>query len=289
MSVEDLKRRNEVSMARKAKLTTGSAITNGTDTPPSPSGTQTGAMDSLLAKLRAAAPEARDQRDRRRRARLKDRHAVRVASGQNIPELQLTDQENVENGMLSPTSEADGSDTGASSAGLLSPTLLHGDGEGVVEGENADVASRAASMLQGLRSGDVSEMPEDVLRVRRRRESADEERARRRRRRQQGASDQSMASSVGAAGLMSPTAIPEEGEGDDTVIADDDTDTGKPLPDDARKFDEGLSPPPPPQYGGAMPLTPVTIVSPPSPAGSARSTQHDDGQNVNGLGLSDSP
>src|SRR4051812_9376098 len=82
------------------------------DTPKSPA--STGAMDDLLQKLRAAKPEARDQRDRRRRARLKDRHQVRVASGQKIPELGINvdDEEGGEagaegkgKGMLSPTSE----------------------------------------------------------------------------------------------------------------------------------------------------------------------------------------
>jgi len=217
--------------------------------------------------LRAAAPEAKDQRDRRRRARLKDRYAVRVASGQTMPELKLKGQE-VENGLLSPKSEADGSESGASTGGLTSPT---NEGEGAsVEGDDTSVADRAASMLMGLRSGDVSETPEDVLRVRRRRESADEERARRRRRRQQGTSDQSVASSTGATGMLSPTI---EEEGDATI-----------LPNDVVKVENELSPLP--SQHGDMPLTPVTIISPPSPASSSQRGDYDGGEGIAGLGLS---
>ena len=79
---------------------------------------------------------------------------------------------------------------------------------------------------------------------------------------------------------MSPTAIPEESEGDGTVIADD-------MDGDAQKYDEELSPPPP--WHGEMPLTPVTIVSPPSPSDSSRSRDHEEQPYANGLGLSDPP
>ena len=150
--------------------------------PLSPS--STGAMDSLLEKLRAAAPQARDQRDRRRRARLKDRHQIRVASGQKIPDMaDLTkgDQDDADRPELSSEHTATGPTT---------PPL-----ERIVEAaspaatpDGADVADRAASMLQGLR-GDGDGADPDVasrdgsLRVRRRRESADDERSNRRRRR----------------------------------------------------------------------------------------------------------
>lgn len=226
-------------------------------------------MDTLLAKLRAAGPETKDQRDRRRRARLKNKHEVRKASGQKMPELTLKGQENVDAGLLSPTSEA--SDSGGS--GLLSPSVNgdFGGAEGEANGEG-DVADRAASMLQGLRSGEVSETPEDVLRVRRRRESADEERARRRRRRQQGTSDQSVASSVSAAGLMSPP-IQEEGDMENGVAEDGEA-------RQPRQLDDEMSPPP--SQHGEMPLTPVTIVSPPSPAGSLRKGGVDDFDDARG-------
>jgi len=190
-------------MARKQALKIGasnSSSVSGTDTPPSPAAS--GAMDDLLAKLRAAKPEARDQRDRRRRARLKDRHAVRVASGQTMQDMaSLVDKrtETIEASLLSPASEA--SAEAASSEG--------GDGAEqppASDDDDDDVAQRAASLLEGLRGevgasdddGGGPDRPalarEDSARVRRRRESAQDERAARRRRRQQAqsASEQSL-------------------------------------------------------------------------------------------------
>jgi cytokinesis protein len=156
-------------------------------------------MDALLEKLRAAAPQTKDTRDRRRRARLKDRHQVRVASGQKIPET----GENVdENGMLAPSSTTDAHDTPAEDA--------------ISEGE--DIADRAASLLQGLRGEGENEggAKDDSIRVRRRRESADEERNRRRaRRRAAGTSTENAGQST----------ITEEAEGeidgDTSVIVDE--------------------------------------------------------------------
>jgi cytokinesis protein len=184
-SLEEQHRRNEASMRRKAgnlnPLSSG-ALSPDSDTPKSP--VSTGAMDDLLQKLRAAKPEARDQRDRRRRARLKDRHQVRVASGQKIPEL------GEGKGMLSPKSESNESE---SSNAVASPTDSH------------DIGDRAAAMLEGLTGG-----KEGGLSVRRRRESADSERERRRRRRQQAGSAKSE-----DGGVLSPTAaetIQEEEE-----------------------------------------------------------------------------
>lgn len=152
---------------RRKQLQTNTQISGGqSDAPSSPS---TGAMDALFEKLRAAAPAARDTRDRRRRARLKDKHQLRVASGQKIPET----GENVdENGLLTPKTE--GSEDAGSAEG------------GTSEGE--DIADRAASLLQGLRRDGDGETPgrDDSLRVRRSREGADNERARRRERRRRG-------------------------------------------------------------------------------------------------------
>ena len=136
-------------------------------------------MDSLLEKLRAAAPQAKDQRERRRRARLKERHQVRVASGQKVPDF---------------TGTAEGSESGDKQVdgdiklenGLLSSLILEEENEGTKDAqisEGEDVADRAASMLLGLRSN--SDANGD--RQRRRRESADEERRNRRLRRRNGA------------------------------------------------------------------------------------------------------
>ena len=152
--------------------------------PSSPEGplspTSSGAMDSLLEKLRAAAPQAKDQRDRRRRARLRDRHQVRVASGQPIPDItgvlkgEIEDQEDDKN-LLSPQSVASAESQADRKAELAA----------ISEGE--DIAERAASMLQGLRGdGDGADgrpgSRDGSLRIRRRRESANEERRNRRRR-----------------------------------------------------------------------------------------------------------
>ena len=228
-------------MRRKANalnpLSPSALSTSDSDGPKSPA--STGAMDDLLQKLRAAKPEARDQRDRRRRARLKDRHQVRVASGQ-IPELGVNMEDEQGEG-------AEGE--GEASKGLLSPQSETAESEGSTAitspTDNGDVADRAAALLENLGSGGGLNK-DGSLSVRRRRESADSERERRRRRRQQASS---RTTDDGA--LMSPSTIPEEGaEGDgdregeegkrSSVVSGDGTDS------------QGVS-------------TPVTIVHPPSP------------------------
>lgn len=189
MTMEETRRRNDASMARKrlnnTKIVNPAAVNAGTLADGAMSAASTGAMDSLLEKLRAAAPQARDQRDRRRRARLKDRHQTRVASGQTIPDLgDLTkgegEDDEVEKKILSSESIESG-DTTAERADEM-PAISEGE----------DVAERAASMLQGLRGdGETDGKPgsrDGSLRVRRRRESADDERRNRRRRRGPGAS-----------------------------------------------------------------------------------------------------
>jgi cytokinesis protein len=196
--LEDQHRRNEISMRRKQAQTVNtlatSALSSDSDAPKSPA--STGAMDDLLQKLRAAKPEARDQRDRRRRARLKDRHQVRVASGQKIPELGINVEGEAEGGeedgdgekkMLSPTSEGSESATGAPPSSA-----------------EVDIADRAAAMLEGLQGGSINK--DGSLSVRRRRESADTERQRRRNRRQQAGSARTEDGE-----LMSPI-IQEEGD-----------------------------------------------------------------------------
>lgn len=176
------KRLNNVKNANPAAAIAG-APTDGTVSIAS-----TGAMDSLLEKLRAAAPQARDQRDRRRRARLKDRHQIRVASGQAVPDL---------GDLAKGRSEGDEADKKGSNSDSRD------DGEGTADrvedmpaiSESEDVAERAASLLQGLRGdgeGDSKPSSRDSsLRVRRRRESADDERRNRRRRRGAGSSSAS--------------------------------------------------------------------------------------------------
>ncbi|KAF2790124.1 FH2-domain-containing protein [Melanomma pulvis-pyrius CBS 109.77] len=232
--LEETHRRNEESMRRKAGNKALNPLSptalSDSDAPKSPA--STGAMDDLLQKLRAAKPEAKDQRDRRRRARLKDRHQVRVASGQKIPELGVNmEEEGAEGddaaggkGMLSPQSET--AESEASNA-VTSPT------------DTPDVADRAAAMLEGLQGGGLNK--DGSLSVRRRRESADTERERRRRRRQQASSAKSE-----DGGLMSPT-IREEGE------------EGEPGGAAEERRGSVFS------ADGAAPPTPTTVVHPPSP------------------------
>lgn len=208
--IEDTRRRNEASMKRKlaATVSVTSEVANGSQSP-----VPTGAMDTLLEKLRAAAPQARDQRDRRRRARLKDKHQNRVASGQNIPDIAAVRKASLTSPTLLPGGDGEGSNetdgegdsedasstkdankdatkdgtnkpsSVAKAASALSPTSDEAE---------ADVADRAASMLHGLRSdqnagsdggGGAAAGPLPSIRLQRRRENADDERARRRRRR----------------------------------------------------------------------------------------------------------
>ena len=201
--MEETRRRNEASIARKRAnnnaLNPAAATpsSNSSESPLSPS--STGAMDSLLEKLRAAAPQARDQRDRRRRARLKDKHQVRIASGQTMLDLGDLTKKDGEGG-----ENADGTLI-ASENGTATDKM-----EPISEGE--DVAERAASMLQGLRdnsnhhnssaNGEVEGSSHSrpasrdgmngSLRVRRRRESVDDERRHRRRRRARESKDGSV-------------------------------------------------------------------------------------------------
>lgn len=160
-------------------------------------------MDSLLEKLRAAAPQAKDQRDRRRRARLKERHQVRVASGQRIPSLAGAEADDVEGASMMST--ADATDHLAPQEDAKSTN----GAESVSEGE--DIADRAANLLQGLRSNNADT---DEERTRRRRESAeDERRARRLRMRSRNAATNGSKDS--ADGLVLPSlretsAAPEE-------------------------------------------------------------------------------
>lgn len=151
--LEETWRRNEANMRRKQINVSAANAGNVGEGALSPS---TGAMDALLEKLRAAGSQTRDTRDRRRRARLKDKHQVRIASGQVPEEGEAHDDDHP-----SP---------------IEAETQLEDEGDGkaaVSEGE--DVADRAAQMLQGLRGDE-----DDSIRIRRRRESADDERTRRR-------------------------------------------------------------------------------------------------------------
>ena len=212
--------------ANQKALNPAAANGGSTDSPLSPS--STGAMDSLLEKLRAAAPQARDQRDRRRRARLKDRHQDRVASGQTMPEVDdLTHKPNGDD-----ANDDDG------------PTLEDTNGDKLTSiSESEDVAERAANMLQGLRDkDDVNGRPgsrDGGLKVRRKRESVEEERRNRRRRRARESTNGTPSGSVdeddmgqrsaSRTGLNEEDTImedEEEGEGDSTIVEEKDEEDG---------------------------------------------------------------
>lgn len=171
VTFEEQRRRNEESMRRKNAALNIRADRLADAGPVSPS--SAGAMDSLLEKLRAAAPQTRDTRDRRRRARLRDRHQVRVASGQKIPEINEIPE--VETGLLSAKSvDSQVTDeTGSMGGNLLSPTSVTSPQEG-----EDDVAQRAAMLLQGMRDGEEGEGEEG----RKARQSRSERDSRRRRR-----------------------------------------------------------------------------------------------------------
>lgn len=196
IGLEESRKRTEASLARKrvnVNLANGATSAEALNSPAT-----SGAMDSLLEKLRAAAPQAKDQRDRRRRARLKERHQVRVASGQKVPDFN-EGEESKDNA----DKPADG-DAKVDENGLLSPPMVD-EGEGTKEtSEGEDVADRAASMLLGLRSNSDA----SGERQRRRRESADEERRNRRMRRRNGATSGSKDSADGTLSTVQEPASP---------------------------------------------------------------------------------
>ncbi|XXH00580.1 hypothetical protein Hte_006928 [Hypoxylon texense] len=192
---EETRRRNEASMKRKhAQLRVAGSVESG---PPSPA--SAGAMDSLLEKLRAAAPQARDQRDRRRRARLKDRHQVRIASGQKIPDLNEIPEAEV---VLHPEGT---NGTADSDSNPLSPDLSSPGDAPAGAGEDG-LAQRAAMLLQDMRGGDGAEDESPEKRDSLRKSAAEERRARRRR--LKGGSGAASTAGDGDDAMKSP--IPEE-------------------------------------------------------------------------------
>ncbi|KAL2263028.1 hypothetical protein VTK26DRAFT_8553 [Humicola hyalothermophila] len=218
LELEEQRRKNEASMKRKNALKAAQAAAE--NNPASP--TSTGAMDSLMEKLRAAAPQTRSERERRRRARLNDRHQVRIASGQKVPDLKelaamdaaagrtpAAQGSNDSKDQPPTATDADGNPVAAKSdeqqQTVLDPTAPKeagaaadsadagsGSGGGVGGGEEDDVAQRAALLLQGMRSGadglgggdDAADAEKRETLRRSRRQTADEERRMRRRRRE---------------------------------------------------------------------------------------------------------
>lgn len=195
VTFEETRKRNDASMKRKhAQLKVSGKLSEASG-PPSPS--SAGAMDSLLEKLRAAAPQVRDQRDRRRRARLQNKHHVRITSGQKVPDFDEIPE--MEAGLQSPDS---------ATSEIMSLDVAAGGDAAAAEGTD-DVAARAALLLQGMRGTDGADDADvdrrDSARRTRRRDTADEERKARRRRRER----------AGPSTADGGEAIAEEAEGDE--------------------------------------------------------------------------
>lgn len=207
-TMEETKRRLEVSMARKRAQagTSSSGGASGAETPGSPPAN--GAMEDLLAKLRAAAPQVKDQRDRRRRARLKEKHDQRVASGQQLPELPSKEGLEESRGLV-PVGEQANEDSLSAEDGT--------SGKGDVS-ESEDVADRALRALQEMRSAAPS--TGDEIDVRRRRDGADEERKARRLRRRT-----AHQSGVARDSVQSPTKLADEDGEDKQTKVDGDEET----------------------------------------------------------------
>ena len=216
VGMEDNKRRMDASMARKraaGHVNPLSGGASGSETPlGSPQGS--GAMDSLIEKLRAAAPQVKDQRDRRRRARLKEKHQERLASGQHVPELREVVKEGVDTSRGS-TSKSEGEED------VIAEEEIANDGIKGNVSESEDVADRALRALKEMRSSAPS-ADGDALEVSRRREGADKERqARRMRRRTQQASNRSGAEEKKDLETLDEVKTPkldgEEGSGGDEL------------------------------------------------------------------------
>lgn len=232
VTFEKQRRINEESMRRKNAQLKVNASSRADAGPVSPS--SAGAMDSLLEKLRAAAPQTRDQRDRRRRARLKDRHQVRVASGQKV---ELNEIPEVEAGLMTGKSvdshaSDDTAGTGSAAGTLLSPTSLPSP----KEGEEDDLGQRAAMLLQGMRDGGDGgggdEVTERASRTEARRRTAQDERTRRRRLREKSTQPPPREN-----GTVSVNGV--EGGGDGTDAAQDDGEKAKTEAGEAEAEAEG--------------------------------------------------
>jgi cytokinesis protein len=251
-------------MKRKAGLTSPTTtLSESGSVPPSPSAS-TGDMDSLLAKLRAAKPEARDQRERRRRARLKDRHAVRVASGQKMPELdELVNEGKAENGLLLSPVKSEASSVGE--GGMLSPALTEIN-------DDEDLGTQAEKLLQGFGEGsdgdEAGKVPtprESIRMSRRRKEGASDERAQRRRRRQ-------LAMSASEASLENHTRdsmMTNASEGMESVTSS----RNSIIPEgneDEEEEEEGGETPKPPRTKDVDVDGDTVIVTPPSPEGKVK-------------------
>ncbi|KAK6510748.1 hypothetical protein TWF506_009847 [Arthrobotrys conoides] len=102
MDIEKKKADYEKRFKQKSAKAAKDKLATATGPPPSP--TANGAMDSLLERLRAAAPDVKNQKEARRRARLRSNHAIRrMASNNSLSGV--TDGEEASEGAITPTGE----------------------------------------------------------------------------------------------------------------------------------------------------------------------------------------
>ncbi|KAK6529624.1 hypothetical protein TWF281_008790 [Arthrobotrys megalospora] len=162
---------------------------------PPPSPTANGAMDSLLERLRAAAPEVKSRKEERRRARLRSTNGIRrMASNNSL--LSVTDGDEASEGAVTPATEK--SDPMASLK-AINETKNGATPEGLENGTPTppppsisppidDAGSKAAAMLRALRPDaggtdvDADGEPTGAARVRRASTAETDRRARRERR-----------------------------------------------------------------------------------------------------------
>lgn len=253
-NLESEKKKKEYEARRKylnPGNTTAAKLTATGGPPPSP--TTSGAMDSLLERLRAAAPEVKNKKDARRRARLRSNGQKRLAS--NASMLSMMDGDDLsDSGAGGPSGEADDKDSGSpTSLGPISESAGAGDTESKANGVDEDMAQKAKAMLLGLR-GNLGD-DDDEGAARRRRESAEKDRKSRRERRAR-ATGKGRAGSTGAAsatdGVDSETNTSPTGTMDAKALL-----AGMRAAREAGGADDEAI-----MSDGGMP-TPTTVISPP--------------------------
>jgi len=196
-------------------------------------------MDSLMEKLRAAAPEVKDKREARRRARQRSNGSRRTASNASAfgPDTDIP-------GIPPIHKEEDEGETPSSpieEGGLTTPILQVNGGDGATdEADPAAVAKRLLLGLRGPEAGDGSGTDDDLSK--RRKENAETDRRSRRERRARGVSRDGRGRATSPALEIPTTQVVDNIEGEN-----DAADVGSSQSNTVRKALD----------------TPTTIVSPP--------------------------
>ncbi|KAL7271000.1 hypothetical protein RUND412_006268 [Rhizina undulata] len=167
---EEDKRREK----RKQMLNATSASTKMSSEPLSPA--SSGAMDTLLEKLRAAGPSNREKREARRRARLRSNGAVRAAS---ITNPENTESSPPEHG--SPDDQPHSSPEQTNNSSAL-PSMPEANEEDLLTSRTQEMLMRLRGDGDESANGGSTTINAGSLRVRRNRETAEDTRRERRRR-----------------------------------------------------------------------------------------------------------